>query len=143
MLGPELWASSAFPLQGWPAHPDVPGWLQPAIQMGHGISPLPKDRPDGWAVRWQSLLKTPLSNVASPASVLTVSAPQYTFTPWPGDDEIFTEYVHLLNVYSVACTSFKCVLGQFYLSHLRRQRTYLLNALCMMPSTSPGVDTIQ
>lgn len=130
LLRPERCASFSFPLQGLPAHPDVPGWLQSAIQTAHGISPPPKDCPDRGAVRWQSLLKTPLSNLATPAGHLTVITPQYTFTPWPGDNEIFIEYV--LSVYSVACTSFKCVLRQFYLLYLRQQRTYLLNALHMM-----------
>lgn len=103
----------------------------------------PKDSPNSSAVGWWFLLKTPLSNLATPTSCLTLITPQYTFTPWPGDNEISIEYVHLLNVSSVACTSFKRGLWQFYLSHLRWQRTYLLNAFCIMPSTSPGVDNIQ
>ena len=49
------------------------------------------------------------------------------------------EYVHLLNVYSVGCASFKCVLWQFSLSHLRWQSTYILNAFYIMPKMSPNI----
>lgn len=122
--------------------PSVPGLLQTIVQMVHGIY-LPPKFPDQPAVRWWFLLKVPLSNLTTPTSWLTLITPQSTHSPWPVDNEVFIEYVHLLNVYSVAGTFFKCVLWQFYLSHLRWQRTYILNTFCFIPSTPPGVDDIQ
>lgn len=54
-------------------------------------------------------LDTLLPNLATSTDCVSLSliTLQYTFTPWPVDNEILMEYVHLLKVYSVACTSFK------------------------------------